>query len=64
MTTQTNQPPYNVSMTNKPIVIIESMMPVTILLVKIERMVSRDEKRDWISPKCLFLEKDNGKLAK
>ena len=46
MTTQTNQPPYKVSITNKPIVIIESMMPVTILLVNIERIVSKDEKRD------------------
>ena len=43
---------------------IESIMPVTMLLVNVERMVSSDEKRDWISPKWRFSKKDNGRLVR
>ena len=38
------------------------MIPVTMLLVNVDLIVSRDENLDWISPKWRFSKKDKGSL--
>lgn len=46
--------PYRLSITSRPMVMMESIIPLTMLLVKVERMVSREANRDCISPSWRF----------
>ena len=41
-----------------------SMIPPTILLVKVVLIASNEENRDWISPRCRFSKKSSGSFSR
>lgn len=61
-TIQVRYPPYNSIITKTPTTIILSMIAPTTQVVKVALKVSREPKRDWISPNLRRSKNASGSL--